>query len=417
MQPQELDEYTQQVPEEWRERFAEIVALTDSLCDAHLNDEYKDLSRRMTAALCQEGSPANRGRPASWASGVVYSVGWVNFLSDPNVKPHMAAAEIANALGVSESTMQAKARVLREGLDLVKFDPSWCTASTLDHNPLAWMIEIDGMLLDTRSAPRELQVEAYEQGLIPYVYVDRRAGERDENIIARIGPETHSEAGRPAKARASQSGASVAGLTLFDVPGTRPSDHPAPPRRRKGPAKIYVLKITLKRSKPPIWRRVAVPSDIKLSDLHDVIQTVMGWHNCHLHQFAARDGRRFGSSDPDFGLEDVYDEQRYRLHDIAEGKGARFDYEYDFGDGWEHRIEVVKAGPPERDVAYPVCLAGKCACPPEDCGGIWGYYDMLKALEDPRHEMHQTYREWLSRDFDPDVFECQAVNGLLGRVR
>ena len=417
MEPQGLDEHAEHVSKGWRERFREIVALTDDFCDACLNDEYKNLSRQMAVELCQEESPASRGKAASWASSVVYCIGWVNFLTDPIFEPYVAAADIAKAFGISESTMLAKSRVLREGLSLTKFDPGWCTESMLDENPLVWMMEVDGVVLDIRAAPREVQVEAHVRGLIPYVYADRHAGERDENIIGRIGSKTEREADRPATAQAPQFGPSLADLPLFDTLLGGPSRRAPQPKRRKGPPEIYVLKITLKGSKPPIWRRVAVPSDIKLSKLHDVIQIVMGWDDCHLHQFATRDDLYFGSTDPEFGLQDVYDERRYRLHDIAEGKGSRFDYEYDFGDGWEHRIEVIKAEPPKPDGKYPICLAGKRACPPEDCGGVWGYYDMLEAAKDPTHELHESYSEWLSQDFDPEAFDYDAVNELLARLR
>jgi len=162
-----------EIPEAYRDRFDAIVDRTDMFCDRHLNDEYKQLSREMAAAICQEGSPVRKGKPESWAAGVVYALGRVNFLSDPSQSPHMKSNEIAEGIGVSPATMQAKAKVIREGLDLIQMDPRWSLPSKLEDNPLVWMLEVNGVLTDIRMAPREAQVVAYERGLIPYIPADR----------------------------------------------------------------------------------------------------------------------------------------------------------------------------------------------------------------------------------------------------
>ncbi|MFH5802746.1 DUF6398 domain-containing protein [Alienimonas sp. DA493] len=126
-----------EVPLKLRPRFLEIVERTDAVCDAHLTDEYRGLCRAMTAALCQEGAPVGRGKAESWAAGVVYSVGSVNFLTDPSQDPHLRAEEIAAACGVSPATMYNKARVLREGLDLSPLDPEWMLSERRKRSPLA----------------------------------------------------------------------------------------------------------------------------------------------------------------------------------------------------------------------------------------------------------------------------------------
>jgi hypothetical protein len=154
-------------------RFSELVEITDGFCDAHLNAEYKDLCREMAVEVCQEGSPVLHGKPEGWAAGIVYALGQVNFLTDPSQTPHMTAADIAKGLGVSTATMHAKAKVIREGLDLVPFDPDWCLPSNLEDNPLVWMLEVNGFLMDIRHAPREAQVVAYQKGLIPWIPADR----------------------------------------------------------------------------------------------------------------------------------------------------------------------------------------------------------------------------------------------------
>jgi hypothetical protein len=162
-----------EMPPSYIVRFSEIIGLTDAFCDAHLNAEYKHLCRKMAEILCQDGSPVTRGKPEGWAAGIVYALGQVNFLTDPGQTPHMTAADIAKGLGASTATMHAKARVIREGLDLVPFDPNWCLPSNLETNPLVWMLEVNGFIVDIRHAPREAQVAAYQKGLIPWIPADR----------------------------------------------------------------------------------------------------------------------------------------------------------------------------------------------------------------------------------------------------
>lgn len=166
-------EWRNDVPETYAPRFSELVDLTDAFCDAHLNAEYKELCREMAVAVCQNGSPVRRGKPQGWAAGIVYSLGRVNFLSDPSQTPHMKSTDIAQGFDISMATMQAKSKVIREGLDLFPFHPDWCLSSLQESNPLTWMMEVNGLLMDIRSAPRDAQVAAYEQGLIPYIPSDQ----------------------------------------------------------------------------------------------------------------------------------------------------------------------------------------------------------------------------------------------------
>jgi len=178
---------------------------------------------------------------------------------------------------------------------------------------------------------------------------------------------------------------------------------------------VYQLKITLRGSKPPIWRRVIVPATFNLYQLHQVIQYAMGWEDSHLHQFII-DGESYGTPSPD-DWEPVTDERRHTLNRIAPHEKMKFVYEYDFGDSWEHTILVEKILPAEAGKQYPVCLKGKRACPPEDVGGIWGYEDFLEALRDPGHEEHETYLDWIDGEFDAEEFNLDAVNSALQRVR
>jgi len=169
-----------EVPKTYASRFTDLVKLTDAFCDAHLNAEYKNLCREMAVAVCQKGSPVLKGKAEGWAAGIVYALGRVNFLDDPSQTPHMKSKDIAKGFSVSIATMQAKAKVIREGLDLMPFHPDWSLPSKMDDNPMVWMLEVNGFLMDIRMAPREAQVAAYEKGLIPYIPADRQKAVKND---------------------------------------------------------------------------------------------------------------------------------------------------------------------------------------------------------------------------------------------
>lgn len=183
--------------------------------------------------------------------------------------------------------------------------------------------------------------------------------------------------------------------------------------KRTGPAKaptdaLYQFKITLIDSKPPIWRRIQV-QDCTLDKFHEHIQTAMGWTNSHLHQFEIG-GQPYGN--PEL-LEDVGDYQDSTTTLLSEilpsgRKKLRFRYEYDFGDGWLHEVLFEGCPPVDPKAKYPLCLEGERACPPEDCGGIWGYYGMLAALADPKHEQHADFMEWIG-PVDPEKFDAKKA--------
>jgi len=171
----------------------------------------------------------------------------------------------------------------------------------------------------------------------------------------------------------------------------------------------YVLKVRLREVRPPIWRRLRVAGDLTLRELHHVLQIALGWTDSHLHEFEIR-GKRYGMPDPeeDFG-EPPLDEQDYELKDLLR-KGNRFEYQYDFSDDWRHEIVVEGKEPPEHSAAKAECLAGARAAPPEDCGGVYGYAELLETLADPAHERHAELREWVGPYFAPEEFDLVLVN-------
>ena len=177
---------------------------------------------------------------------------------------------------------------------------------------------------------------------------------------------------------------------------------------------IYQLKITLKDFRPPIWRRVQVKSNITLGKLHQIIQASMGWTNSHLHGFSIG-GVEYGEPLPELELE-IKNEQKVKLSKVVTGEKQKFFYTYDMGDSWEHEILVEKVLPHDPLVCYPVCITGKRACPPEDCGVVWGYADFLEAITQPDHPEHESMLEWVGGAFDPDAFILSEVNQLLQQI-
>lgn len=177
----------------------------------------------------------------------------------------------------------------------------------------------------------------------------------------------------------------------------------------------YQLKVSLEESKPPIWRRLLVPSDIKLDVFHLALQIAMGWTNSHLHQFISKDQTFYGIKDDDFAIDgfEMKDENTVRLSQLLKTETDSLVYEYDFGDGWMHKVALEKILPFDPAKKLPYCVTGKRACPPEDCGGIWGYSDLLMILQDPKHEEYAAMLEWLGGELDPDYFIRREINQLL----
>ncbi len=185
------------------------------------------------------------------------------------------------------------------------------------------------------------------------------------------------------------------------------------------PTAIYQIKVTLKQSKPPIWRRIEVAGDITLAKLHWILQVVMGWTSSHLHQFMVGDFKYpislvyYGEPHPDYWEFEMQDERRFKLNQIAPREKFKFVYEYDFGDSWEHELLVEKISPPELGVFYPRCVKGKRACPPEDVGGVWGYDSFLEVIQDRTHPEHDDMLEWIGGEFDPEAFDLDEINQAL----
>ncbi len=372
-----LDEFLTEIPEHLQPRFREIVQITDRVCEERLDGEYREICRRLLACYCQPTTDIERGKAESWAAGIVYEAGQVNFLTDPNFEPYVKSNDLAKACGVSVATMHNKGKSVREALRLNRLDTDFCVPSRLEDNPLAWMMELPNRVIaDIRHLPDEVRQKLNLADMLP-----------DEPVQPLVSDWRNRKLGQPP--------ATSSGL-------------------------FFTMKITLKHSQPPIWRRVRIP-DCLLADLHEVIQVAMGWTNCHLHEFIVGEqrfqptppGDMAGMWDMDFSTST----EEVALSDLVPTPTkSRFKmtYVYDFGDYWEHIIVIEKAEQLEDASIVPVCLDGARACPPEDCGSIWGYEKLLAAIKDPTHPEHAELMEWAG-SIDPEAFDTAKVNQTFDR--
>lgn len=192
--------------------------------------------------------------------------------------------------------------------------------------------------------------------------------------------------------------------------------------KKRGPKTMWVppaettiqFKVTLRHIQPPIWRRVVLPDNFTLGQLHDVIQVAMGWLNCHMHSFRIGGVHYTDSRAAELEDMDMENEETVFLSRVVTRPRQKFIYEYDFGDSWEHEVVAEKILPIDPQAKYPVCLGGERACPPEDCGSFPGYFDILEALKAPKKTQEQKeLLEWVGDGYDPESLHLGAVNKRL----
>jgi Plasmid pRiA4b ORF-3-like protein len=180
---------------------------------------------------------------------------------------------------------------------------------------------------------------------------------------------------------------------------------------------IYQLKITLKNIHPDIWRRIIIQSDISLDLMHYIIQDLMPWTDSHLYDFQQDDNHYITEKEHDQGMDCDGLVDEINLSDLLEKEKDKMIYNYDYGDGWEHEIILEKILEAEEGVEYPICTGGQRRCPPDDCGGPWGYQRLLDVLNDPEHGDYEMMREWVGLDegevWDPEYFDLQETNDNL----
>ena len=174
---------------------------------------------------------------------------------------------------------------------------------------------------------------------------------------------------------------------------------------------IYQFKVQLQGIRPAIYRNILVEGDITFHELHHTIQIVMGWWTSHLYQFTAGSRSIANPALVDFG--EVEDAKELKLSQVFAQKGDKIDYEYDFGDGWIHTVRLDKILHLKMYEDYPKCIGGKRKCPPEDCGGIWGYENLLAVMADKTNPEHEDMKAWLDGDFNPEEFDLEDINDEL----
>lgn len=177
-------------------------------------------------------------------------------------------------------------------------------------------------------------------------------------------------------------------------------------------SKILQFKITLKESNPKIWRRFLIENTLMFYDLHLVIQNVIGWTNSHLYQFVYERNSYIGNPEL-LERSEVADDRETELSAIFDKPKIKMIYEYDFGDGWEHELVLEKIIDKNSTQQYPFCIEGEMNCPPEDCGGIYGFMDMMQKFKNKKHPEHADIAEWLGEDYNQDDFDLEAVNANL----
>jgi hypothetical protein len=179
------------------------------------------------------------------------------------------------------------------------------------------------------------------------------------------------------------------------------------------PQTVFRLRITIEGVVPTVWRRLLVPGAVRLARLHRIFQAAMGWTDSHLHAFTVGD-KCYGMHFDDYP-EDEIDETEVTVQK-AVGGHRRFSYEYDFGDSWEHSVVVEEVSRISRGLKFAVCIDGQNACPPEDCGGVHGYAELLEVLADPAHPDHDRTVQWMGGSFDATSFDLVSTNVALQQL-
>ncbi|KST61822.1 DUF6398 domain-containing protein [Mastigocoleus testarum] len=338
---------SENVPKAMQEKFNGIVAITDDFAKQHLNDEYAQIIRFAAAALCRKRpSPLVKGREKTWACGITHAIGMVNFLFDSSQDPHISAKEIYKWFGVSSSTGQSKSKQVRDILNIRQMDPNWCLPSKLDKNPMAWMISIDGFIIDARSAPREIQEVAYAQGFIPYIPGNGESKDIDESETS---PEQLNKA-----VNSSPNALYVLDVFLIDGPVTEE----------------FIAE------NPVVSRTIEIKGSNTLEDLHKIIFKAFDRTDEHMYEFQV--GGR-GPQDPNarrYCLKQAFSSCGFReapagdvsstsIASLGLSMDEAFGYWFDFGDDWWHQIDVTNIADKAKSGKYPRITKRLGVSPPQ----------------------------------------------------
>ena len=343
---------SENVPKAMQEKFNLIVAITDNFSKQHLNNEYAKLIRFATAALCRKKpSPLAKGREKTWACGISHALGMVNFLFDPSQNPHLSAKELYAWFGVSSSTGQAKSKLVRDTLGMYQMDPDWCLPSKVDDNPMAWMISMNGLIVDARHVSRQLQEEAYAKGLIPYL-----PGDGESATIDQAGT-------TPALQEKEQTGEVAAspdalyGLEVFLFNGPM--------------SEAFIAE------NPQVSRSIEIKGDNTLEDLHKILFKAFEREEEHMYEFQVGGSRPNDPNARRYGLKQTFtgslfpseasveDVSSAPISSLGLSVGDVFGYWFDFGDDWWHQINVMSITEKTGKGKYPKITGRVGASPPQ----------------------------------------------------
>ncbi len=320
------------VPKTMQDTYASVVSITDEFSKQHLNDEYAQLIRHATAALCRKRpSPLASGRAKTWACGITHAIGMVNFLYDSSQQPHISAGDLYKAFGVSASSGGAKSKLVRDVLDMHQMDPDWTVPSKMSGNLMAWMIMVNGIIVDARTAPRPIQEIAYAQGAIPYI------------------PD---EKGNPLD------------VAQLDAPMAAPPAEPASPNTLYRLTAYLIggpVSETFIKENPIVSRCIAIKGSNTLADLHRILFEAYDREEEHLYEFQIGGtgpsdpaSRRYQPKMPGSRLEKgVKDTAKAAIATLGLTEGEPFGYTFDFGDDWWHQIDVNAIAPDAPKGTYP----------------------------------------------------------------
>jgi len=344
------------VPVAMQATFDRITAITNDFAREHLNDEYATLIRQATAALCRKRpSPLLSGRDRTWACGITHAIGMVNFLFDTHRSPHISAKNLYAWFGVSGSTGQAKSKQVRDLLKMELMDPDWWLPSRMDENPLAWMISVNGMILDARSAPPDVQVQLAAAGLIPYAPAAQGAatGLATRETLPPAQGKAQAKSKRRVANDRSPDTLYVLEVNIFDGPMT--------------PAFV--------RKNPMIIRTIEILGGQTLADLHMAIFRAFDREEEHLYEFQVEgkgphdpNAQRYGPSATGAGtpLSDYEGEaSQVTINSLGLVVGEMFGYWFDFGDDWWHGVEVMAIKAKAGKGKYPKITHRQGASPPQ----------------------------------------------------
>lgn len=356
---------SEDVPKAMEAKFNSIVELTDEFARQHLNEEYAQLIRQATAALCRKrSSPLDKGQAKTWACGISHAIGMVNFLFDSSQNPHVSASELYRWFGVADSTGQGKSKLVRDTLKMRQFDPDWCLPSLVDRNPLSWMLSVNGFIMDIRNTSLGAQVEAYRKGLIPYIPGHKENSDEIANSLEGMtaqAPPPEARRAKPAK----------------------PKTTPQPPSPEALQA-LYVLEVALSdgpmteefvRRNRQVARTIEIRGDQTLADLHKIIFKAFDREEEHFYEFQLRgkgpndpNADRYGlamSLPDDFGNAMAGEVTKTQIGVLGLTIGEPFGYWFDFGDDWWHQVSVVEITEPQPDINYPRITNRIGASPPQ----------------------------------------------------